>query len=291
MPPTIVGQKGPKAGESFTLDDRPLTFGRSPDNRVVIPDNQVSRRHAEIRREGENYFLSDLQSPNGTRVNGERIKQPVMLQPGNTIEIGNSAFQFQAPPELNRAQNGLLPFEVPTSFPAPRLICIQGPHNGATFILNEPSISFGRAASNQVRLTETRSSRHHAEIRREGANYVIYDLGSQNGTIVNGETLTRPRSLKPGDRISFSGEIFLFLVEVEAAVTGKTPLSVIEPLLTLRAKPNSQVLQFGIECPGPCGRSWPLDLTHCPVDGFLLANGNSQILSSSIIWLPELRSK
>jgi hypothetical protein len=74
-------------GRSFVIGDRPLVIGRSPDADVVINDNNVSRRHAEVWRTSEGLAVRDLQSTNGTFVNGHRITA-VSLSPRDDVTIG-----------------------------------------------------------------------------------------------------------------------------------------------------------------------------------------------------------
>jgi hypothetical protein len=97
VPPQIVGLRGSQASQSFVLGDAPLTFGRSPENAIVLDTPRASRRHAEIRREGSDYILADLGSANGTIVNGQRLSAPHRLRPGDTFEIGDDTFRFDAP--------------------------------------------------------------------------------------------------------------------------------------------------------------------------------------------------
>ncbi len=81
-------------GRSFTIGDRPLVIGRSPDVDVVINDTNVSRRHAEVWRTGEGVAVRDLQSTNGTFVNGHRITA-VSLSPRDDITIGGLHFRIE----------------------------------------------------------------------------------------------------------------------------------------------------------------------------------------------------
>ena len=80
-------------GTDFTIDTT-LTFGRSQSNHVVLRDAKTSRQHAEIKLQGHEYVLTDLNSSNGTYVNGEKIKECV-LSPQDEIKIGDFVFQFQ----------------------------------------------------------------------------------------------------------------------------------------------------------------------------------------------------
>ncbi|GAA4103295.1 FHA domain-containing protein [Nonomuraea soli] len=109
MPSVIVGHDGPLAGRRFPLGDAPTVFGRRQDATVVITCGRASRSHAEVRREGERHVLRDLGSRNGTLVNGRRVTTHV-LQPGDTITIGNERFRFVASDDaVTIAATSLLP--------------------------------------------------------------------------------------------------------------------------------------------------------------------------------------
>lgn len=90
--------------------------------------------------------------------------------------------------------------------------------------LGTTRVSIGRAPNNQLVLTDTQVSGYHAEIRPEGEGYCIVDLGSTNGTFVNGYRLTPnvPRTLNPNDNLRFGQRIdnprTLLAYEVEGAV-------------------------------------------------------------------------
>jgi len=81
-------------GRSFAIGDRPVVIGRSPDVAVVINDSNVSRRHAEVWRTPEGVAIKDLQSTNGTFVNGHRITA-VSLSPRDDITIGTLHFRIE----------------------------------------------------------------------------------------------------------------------------------------------------------------------------------------------------
>lgn len=112
--PQIVALRGPLAGRSYPLSNAPLSFGRTPDNAVVITSGLASRRHAEVRFEAGFYLLCDLGSSNGTLVNGQRI-QVHRLNPGDLFEIGDEAFRF----ELPAAYDKTLPVTPPLQRPSP----------------------------------------------------------------------------------------------------------------------------------------------------------------------------
>lgn len=97
MPAHLVAVSGAHAGKQFPLTDTPCSFGRNPDNAIVVASARASRRHAEIRREGDGFVLYDLGSANGTMVNGQRITAPHRLRSSDLIEIGDETFRFEQP--------------------------------------------------------------------------------------------------------------------------------------------------------------------------------------------------
>ena len=83
----LVVQRGPSAGSRFLLDTEVVGAGRHPDSEIFLDDVTVSRRHAEFRRSGNGYSVSDVGSLNGTYVNRDRIDE-VVLQGGDEVQIG-----------------------------------------------------------------------------------------------------------------------------------------------------------------------------------------------------------
>lgn len=79
-----------------STDGARLTVGRSPSCDCVLPEDCVSRRHAELRRDGERWFLRDLGSSNGTRVNGIRVIEEAELRPGDRLSLGGAAYRLRA---------------------------------------------------------------------------------------------------------------------------------------------------------------------------------------------------
>jgi pSer/pThr/pTyr-binding forkhead associated (FHA) protein len=75
---------------SLGLKDQITYIGRSPENDIQISDNYVSRRHLELNKKGDKYFIKDLNSANGTFLNGKKIRSKVArrVKEGDTIVIG-----------------------------------------------------------------------------------------------------------------------------------------------------------------------------------------------------------
>jgi hypothetical protein len=81
-------------GMRVVLGPEPITIGRLPESTIVVNDPNASRRHAEIRRNGNDVVVVDLNSTNGTRVNGATIRERV-LNDGDQIVIGTTVLRFE----------------------------------------------------------------------------------------------------------------------------------------------------------------------------------------------------
>jgi len=85
--PLLIAQSGPAAGQRWALNKDELMIGREPECDICIPDRQVSRAHARLRRQANGFELEDLGSKNGTHVNGAPVQGKVLLQDGDVVQV------------------------------------------------------------------------------------------------------------------------------------------------------------------------------------------------------------
>lgn len=85
--PVLISQTGKLTGTRWALDRDEIIIGRSPECDYVIPDRQVSRKHARVFRADDGFYLMDLDSKNGTYLNGSSIEGPALLQDGDVIQV------------------------------------------------------------------------------------------------------------------------------------------------------------------------------------------------------------
>lgn len=88
------------SGQAFLLGPGPVTIGRDSDNTIILADAQVSRHHAEIAMQDGRWVIRDLESANGTFVNGLQIAGPQALDSGNAIQVGQTVFRVELPPSI-----------------------------------------------------------------------------------------------------------------------------------------------------------------------------------------------
>ncbi|MFN2119096.1 MAG: FHA domain-containing protein [Anaerolineales bacterium] len=105
-----------------------------------------------------------------------------------------------------------------------QLVMRSGPTPGATFALEGDQLIIGRDVTSNIAIGDAEVSRKHARLTFQGGKYVIEDLGSTNGTFVNGQRLTGPVVLKPGDLVAL-GEQIVLVYESLASDAGATMMS------------------------------------------------------------------
>jgi hypothetical protein len=97
-PARLVVTRGPNIDEAYPLTQTETTLGRSAGNTIVLAAPEVSRRHAVIFFRGDQHFLEDLGSTNGTFLNGRRLSERVVLADGDKIQFGDSILmQYRGP--------------------------------------------------------------------------------------------------------------------------------------------------------------------------------------------------
>lgn len=116
----------------------------------------------------------------------------------------------------------------PSSF---RMIVRTGPNPGMVFDLTKEVIMIGRDVTNDVVVGDAEVSRQHSRMTRTPGGYVLEDLGSTNGTFVNGERLMAPRVLNPGDLVGLGETVTMTFdaVAPEAAATVARPAAAPAP--------------------------------------------------------------
>ncbi len=183
---TLVVRQPGKRPIEHDLMQGVFQVGRGPMNDIILDHPNVSVRHLKLDVGARNIHVTDLDSTNGTQING-RIIPPHTTRPfrlGDVIRIGN------------RRGDSLTMKLKPRQATSLRMQPL-GMHE----LLKFSRVIIGRSSSSQVTLNHPMVSRKHAEIVRQAGGYAIRDLGSMNGTFVNGQRVDGWRALTTGDVI------------------------------------------------------------------------------------------
>lgn len=183
----------------------PVEIGRSPDCAwsVAGVDPSMSHRHAELFLKRGSVWIRDLESRNGITKAGNRVRT-CRIRAGDKLHLGSCTLAAEAVVERNR--DDLLPFH--------RLEQLNGPNAGRVLELTGPDdVTIGSDPASSLLCLDPLVSRQHAalSIKADGSVWVR-DLGSRNGTTVNGVALKKDkeRMLRDGDVLSVSYVEFRF---------------------------------------------------------------------------------
>ena len=176
-----------------------LSIGRHKTD-LVLDDDRVSRRHAVVRAVDGGLEIEDLHSANGTSVNGVAISGPKRLRKGDVIQIGG----VRLAADLAAAPRNVT--VLATNPNGPHLLVTNGPLAKRRFVIGDGLI-IGRQDSDLL-LDDPQVSRRHAVVRAVDGELEVEDLGSANGTFVNGARVDIPHRLSAGDQIAI-GPIML----------------------------------------------------------------------------------
>ncbi len=95
VPGTVAIVEGSSAGETVSLSQAPLLIGRGHDAAIRLDDDYVSTRHARIAVSGDQWYVEDLGSTNGTYVGSSRITAPTAIQLGTRVRIGKTVLELR----------------------------------------------------------------------------------------------------------------------------------------------------------------------------------------------------
>jgi len=170
-----------------------VTLGRDDSNDLVIDAESISDFHGEIISDAHRYFLVDLLSANGIFVNEQRVSGRCELAIWDIVRIGNVELQVIDPNKYRPGDWALRPVssQVASQFHTLKAITLVG-----------------RGPECDLAIDSNLLSRHHARLFLDGQQLRVEDLGSSNGTFINGERIERAAA-KPGDEIRFDQKVFI----------------------------------------------------------------------------------
>jgi pSer/pThr/pTyr-binding forkhead associated (FHA) protein len=94
-PRNLVVTEGPNRGQSAPLHNQPILIGRGTDSAIRLDDDYVSTRHARVASNGEQWFVEDLGSTNGTYIGNQRVTTPTPIAPGTAIRVGKTVLELK----------------------------------------------------------------------------------------------------------------------------------------------------------------------------------------------------
>lgn len=227
MPKLIIGQRGKKGERTHECLEDMITIGRMDENIIALPHSGVSRRHAQIVHEDENFFAIDLGSGNGTLLNGTRIRpnEKHLLRNNDLISIDAFDLRFYTTDEAlessyneETTDSDILEVKLLKKViraldkeTVPSLEVLNGSAEGKKIYFSDEmsELVIGRDPSCDFPINEFVISRKHAKITKRWGGIVIRDLESKNGTFINNRRVIE-EFLHDGDRIALGTIVFMF---------------------------------------------------------------------------------
>ncbi len=186
------------------LGTHPVLIGREGNVDILLTGPEVSRKHARVVCMQGDYVIEDLGSANGTSLNGQPVTRPTALKHKSQIKIADYTLTI----ECETADS-----------PSPALVGQSSPVQNKTFILPEGELDLGRVEGNALVIPDSSISRKHAQIHVQAGQIKVIDLGSSNGTRVNGQNIDE-HDVQIGDTIQFGNVVFK-LLQTEGAETNQ----------------------------------------------------------------------
>ncbi|MGW8226414.1 MAG: FHA domain-containing protein, partial [Anaerolineales bacterium] len=225
----LIVREGPDPGQEFELTQTPTVIGRAPDadSEIIIAAPGVSRRHAQISQRGNQYLIEDLNSSNGTFLNGQRITGSAPLKAGDVIGLGLTiklVFSQPLATEIQDVRDFLpatpdvpagvaqtvigeaLPMDAKPAIPPQFLVTVAGAAP-EVHTLTSDSITIGRGDDNDIIISSNIVSRHHARLERAEGGYRLVVLPqASNPVYVDGYPVTAPHQLRHNDKLRIGGQ-------------------------------------------------------------------------------------
>jgi len=210
----LIGRTGDVIGRDAVIGEQ-LRIGTAADNEFRLAATGVSRHHARVvRQNADEYWLEDSGSTNGTFVNGlriarERLRHLDVVTLGRYVDLIAVASEQAAAPPVETVHDAWLE-------------ALDGNTVGARIDVPPGEVTLGRTAPSNILIDSPLVSHLHARLERTPDRVVISDLGSSNGTFVNGHALQEAVELADGDTLSIAGSRY-FRVHIDGAAAGPHP--------------------------------------------------------------------
>lgn len=215
-------------GDKIPLTSYETSIGRSKSCDIVLGYSTVSRFHAVLSKRKKGWLLSDTGSKTGVYVNSEKIDNNAAVKNGDTIIFGTAVFSFYdnspAPPVESIETKAAAPLqtedkyftgEINLHFENDKSYVLENMVSGEQIEITGQTCLIGRSDEAQVQMDFPAVSRFHTLLTRDESGFVVEDLNSKSGTLLNGRPLVEISPIEDGDVIEICGVKLVFRVYTE----------------------------------------------------------------------------
>ncbi|MCC8023283.1 MAG: FHA domain-containing protein [Clostridiales bacterium] len=198
-------------GSVIDIEHWETSIGRGKSNDIALPFATVSRFHGVISKRKRDWILTDTFSRTGITVNGEKVEGKTPIYNGDEISFGNVPMTFLCDEAMNAQSRQNLRQNVDRQSAV--FIDIK---TRQAYYFRQDDMLLGRSADADLHLEDQSVSKRHAHIYRTTRGWAISDLGSSNGTRLNGDPIHAPQLMFDEDRLTF-GTVTLIFYEAKPA--------------------------------------------------------------------------
>jgi pSer/pThr/pTyr-binding forkhead associated (FHA) protein len=228
MPLTLVVLDKEGNATQYPVDAKPeMILGRAAEVDVPLLSKNVSRKHAKLRVQGKKITVEDMGSSNGVLVNGTKISGPTEVPAGSEFQIGEFTVKITSQePEVPEGPLGTLTGQNGTFLD--KVLPVKAGDNVV-----------GRGSECDVFVADGSISRKHAIMSVAGDKITVRDMGSANGTFVNGQKIQDITQLRHGEVVRFGSLSFrLDLANVAAGASAPAQPASSQPFLKAASAPQ-----------------------------------------------------
>jgi pSer/pThr/pTyr-binding forkhead associated (FHA) protein len=222
-PPKLTVRLKNRPLKTYAMTGNELTIGRLPQNDIVIDNLSVSRRHTVITKTKEGYLLRDCNSKNGTFLNGNPVKEALLVSE-DVITIGKYQIVFQEQSGETENVNSVNSMDqtviIPNFHTGEKTdpFTVRHPHSPPRIyrrsdheehVLDKDETLIGKSRDAEIRLKGLFAPRISLKITRSGDDYVIQQVAGKHKLSINGEEMEE-KVLEEEDLISVGSEEFVF---------------------------------------------------------------------------------
>lgn len=176
------------AQRTIPINKNKITIGRTDENDIVLHSPYISRLHARMVWEEGSFYIEDVNSSLGTLVNGKKISR-IKLKNNDKIKLGATGITFMEPGTDDNEAVKAADSDICVQESMFMLVAKSKDGKIKEYNLSLEGLMIGRAPTNDVILEDKRVSRRHARIYDENGKVFIEDLGSNNGTFLEGRKI------------------------------------------------------------------------------------------------------
>lgn len=208
--------------EEFPIDNQVVVVGRGENIHIQINSNRISRKHFRIISKGLKLYIEDLNSSNGTFINDEQIDKITQITESDVIQFGDLYAQLNNTNKIKKdfkidaiVEEIIEERNRKSEKPYYKLVSKDKRYPGVIFEINEGFTTLGRTPASNIVVPDQTLSKKHLKFDKQRNKLFLEELGSINGTRINGRKLRDRKQVYDKDKIEIGDVKFIITSNIE----------------------------------------------------------------------------